>query len=185
MNRPDWEDAARRLQHNVAPNHQSGVNNNMGLTSRTSYDWDPFYNYPQYTVNEPQGSRRVNVGWERLSPPSHDFQNNQSTAEDPDGEPLEIDDEDPELTRKRKELREIEEQIMQKKFALALKQVEPFVKKTAPGFACNEQSSTHKGETLRDRVNAILQQRCSPSFLSKVSSSRHTQTQQCFRCFII
>ncbi|XP_026216659.1 zinc finger protein 318-like [Anabas testudineus] len=123
-------------------------------------------------INEPHGSRRVNVGWERLSPPSHDFQNNQSTAEDPDGEPLEIDDEDPELTRKRKELREIEEQIMQKKFALALKQVEPFVKKTAPGFACNEQSSTHKGETLRDRVNAILQQRCSPSFLSKSPKQR-------------
>lgn len=173
MNRLDWEDAVRRLQKNVDPNHQSDVNNSMGHTSRTNNLWENFRNYQMYTVNEPHVSMRVNVGWERLGPPSHDFQNKQSTVEDPDGEPLEMDDEDPELARKRKELREIEEQIMQKKVALALKQVEPFVKTTTLGVSCNEQSATRKGESLRDRVNVILQQRHCLSFLSKVSSRRH------------
>lgn len=173
MNRLYWEDAAGRLQKNVDPNHQSPVDNSMGHASTTTNLWENFSNYQTYTVNEPHVSMRVNVGWERPSPPSHDFQNKQSTFEDPDGEPLEMDEEDPELARKRKELKEIEEQIMQKKVALALKHVEPFVKKTTPGFSCSEQSATRKGETLRDRVNLILQQQHSLGFLSKVSSSHH------------
>lgn len=173
MNRLDWADAVRRLQRNVDPNHQSCVNNSMGHTSSTDNDWDTFYKYPRYIVNEPHGSMGVNVEWETLSPSSHNVQNKQSSKlEDPDGEPLEMDNEDPELARKRKELREIEEQIIRKKVALALKKVEPFVKKTS-GFSCDEVSATCIGETLRDRVNVILQQRHSLTFLSKVSSSSH------------
>lgn len=174
MNRLDWEDAARRLQTDVDPHHQGVDNNSMVHASRTNHPWLNFNTYQMYTVDEPHVSMSANVGWERLDPPSLDLQSKQSTVEDPDGEPLEIDEEDPELARKRKELREIEEQIMHKKVALALKHVEPFVKKTAPGFSSSEQSATCKGETLRDRVDVILQRQRSLSFLSKVSSGRRS-----------
>lgn len=171
MNPFDWEDALRRLQTHLVPNN-SGVNNSMENVLRTSNDCDTYCEYSRYTIDDPHNSTGVNVGWEEHSPASHNFYSKDLEVENPDGEPLEIDEEDAELARKRKELRVIEERIIFKRATLALKKVEPFVKNTTPpGLSCNEQSATCEGETLRDRVKLILQKRHSVSFLSKVSSS--------------
>ncbi|TKS69300.1 hypothetical protein D9C73_003364 [Collichthys lucidus] len=165
MNPLEWE-AIQRLQRNLDPNHQ---NNNMENTSGTPNDWDPYCQYSRYTVDEPQGSTGVDLGSEARSPPSHEFYTKGTEDEDPDGEPMA--DEDPELTRKRKELKAIEEQILRKKVAIALKKVEPFVKGTPPqGFSSSEESATFKSASLQDRVNVILQQRHPVSSLSKVQS---------------
>ncbi|XP_062289680.1 zinc finger protein 318-like [Scomber scombrus] len=170
MNPLHWEDNLWRLPRNLDPNHQSGVNNSSGSASTTR---DTYCQYSRYTVDEPHSSTEVNLGWNELNPPSHNFYSKESEAEDTDGAPLEMDEEDPELTRKRKELKEIEEQIMRKKFSIALKTVEPIIKKTmSHGYSSNEQSDTCKGETLRDRVNAILQQRHSLSFVTKSAKER-------------
>ncbi|XP_053189121.1 zinc finger protein 318-like [Scomber japonicus] len=170
MNPLHWEDNLWRLPRNLDPNHQSGVNYSSGSASTIR---DTYCQYSRYTVDEPHSSTEVNVGWNELNPPSHNFYSKESEAEDTDGAPLEMDEEDPELTRKRKQLKEIEEQIMRKKFSIALKTVEPIIKKTmSHGYSSNKQSDTCKGETLRDRVNAILQQRHSLSFVTKSAEKR-------------
>ncbi|XP_029286132.1 uncharacterized protein LOC115007228 isoform X2 [Cottoperca gobio] len=154
MNLLDW-DAIRAIQRNMHSNH---INNSMEHSSRTATEGDPHCEYPRHTVDEAQ------------SPSSHNFYINESEVADPDGEPLEMDREDPELARKQKELREIEERIMLKKAAIALKTVE--LKTTPADFSCNEQSAKCKGATLKDRVHVILQQRHPDSFLSKVWSPK-------------
>ncbi|XP_074487151.1 uncharacterized protein LOC141765116 [Sebastes fasciatus] len=158
------------MRRNLDPNHQTDVNNSMENASITNTEWDTFCKYLRHTVHEAKSSMGENVGWRGLSPPSRNFHiRRDSAVEDPDGDPLEIDEEDPELARKRKELREIEERIIFKRAAIALKTVEPFVKKTtAPDFPCNEQAASCEGATLKDRVNVILQQRHPASLLSKV-----------------
>ncbi|XP_056229039.1 uncharacterized protein LOC130167094 isoform X1 [Seriola aureovittata] len=172
MNPLDWEDAFRRLQRHLGPNN-SFVNNSMGNALKTNIDYDTYCEYSRHTVDEPQNSMGVNLGWEELSSSTLNFYSKEPEVEDPDGEPLEIDEEDSELVRKRKELREIEERIILKKAAIALKTVEPLVKKTTPpGLSCHEHSAKCKGETLRDRVNLILQQRHSLNFFSKVPSPK-------------
>ncbi|KAK2815599.1 hypothetical protein Q5P01_026066 [Channa striata] len=155
---PLYREDAQRLQINVHPDPHNFSNTTVGDASRSNNAWDSY-------------SCKLNVDWEGLSPSSHNFCNAQPQVEDPDGEPLEINEEDPELTRKRKELREIEEQILQKRVSLALKTVQPILMKTTPGYSCNEHSAASKGETLRDRVKVILQQRHSLSFL-KVQSPK-------------
>ncbi|KAM7418439.1 hypothetical protein PAMA_015860 [Pampus argenteus] len=114
----------------------------------------------QSGVNNSTGSTSTtsDTYCEYSSPPSRNFYSKESEAED---------EEDPELARKRKELQEIEERIMCKKVAIALKTVEPVAKKASPSFSCNDQSATCKGASLRDRVNAILEQRHSLIFLTK------------------
>ncbi|KAI9527978.1 hypothetical protein NQZ68_026020 [Dissostichus eleginoides] len=109
---------------------------------------------------------RVNVEHERLSPSFHNVYIKDSEVQDPDREPLPSDEEDPELSRKRKELREIEERIMFKKAAIALKAVEP----TLPNVSSN--AATCKGATLKDRVNVILQKRNPARFNSMFWSHR-------------
>lgn len=170
MNPIDWE-AIQRLQRSLDPKHQSGANDSMETASGINNDCDTYCQYSRYTVHEQQGCVGVDVGRKGLGPPSHSLYIRESEVEDPDGEPLEMDEEDPELSRKRKELQEIEEQILQKKVAIALKKVEPFVKETTPtGFPRNERWAKCHGATLKDRVNVILQQRHSFSVLTKVSN---------------
>uniref|UniRef100_UPI0037E9BD8E uncharacterized protein n=1 Tax=Semicossyphus pulcher TaxID=241346 RepID=UPI0037E9BD8E len=169
MNTLDW-DAIQRLQRALNTNQQSSVNNGFDNASETNNNQNTYCEYLRYTVDKPQSSVGVNVGWKEPCPASHDFYIQESEVEDPDGVPLVIEEEDSELARKRKELREIEEQIKQKKVAIALKKVEPFVKKASLGFSCNEESDPCEGPSLRDRVNAILQQRHPVSFRSKVRS---------------
>ncbi|KAK2919476.1 pinin-like [Channa argus] len=172
MNPLSWGDAVQRLQRNVHPSEQNCIN--MGNASSTNNECDPYCEYSRYTANEPHNTIEVNVDWEDLNPSSHNFCNMQPEFEDPDGEMLEMNNEDPELARKRQELKEIEEQIMQKKVALALKTVEPILMKTTPGFSGNQQLAACNGETLQDRVKRILQQRHSLSFLKVQSPKEKT-----------
>ncbi|XP_033480453.2 uncharacterized protein LOC117255546 [Epinephelus lanceolatus] len=173
MNPLDW-DAYRTPQRNLHPHHPSDVNNIMENTPRTNNKWDTYCEYSRHTVDEAHSSMMgVNVGRRVITPPLHNFYMKEPEVEDPDGEPLEMDEEDPELARKRKELREIEERIMMKKASIALKTVEPFGRKTTPpDYPHNEQSATCKHASLKDRVNEILRQRHPPGFFSKVHSLR-------------
>ncbi|KAF1395541.1 hypothetical protein PFLUV_G00012570 [Perca fluviatilis] len=170
MNPVDWDAILRTVQKNLDPIHQNYVNDSMENAPRTNNDRDTYCEYSRHTFDAPQSS----TGWEGVSPPlSLNLYIKDSEVEDPDGAPLELEEEDPELARKRKELREIEERILLKKAAIALKSVEPLVKKTTlSDSSCNEQSSACKGATLKDRVNVILQQRHPAGFLSKVRSPR-------------
>ncbi|KAA8594508.1 hypothetical protein FQN60_011643 [Etheostoma spectabile] len=166
MNPLDWDAILRIAHKNVDPNHQNYVNNSMENVQVTNNERDTF---------EASKVSQSSMGWDGVSPPlSLNLHIKESEVEDPDGAPIELEEEDPELARKRKELREIEERILFKKAAIALKTVETSVKKTTPSdLSCNEQSSACKGATLKDRVNVILQQGHSAGFLSKrMDSSR-------------
>lgn len=81
-----------------------------------------------------------------------------------DGKLFDTDPEDQDLTRKLKHLRELEERTMCRKASPACKPVsEPSL--GAPG----EHSCRRTGTSLKERVDAILQQRQSNGFLSQVS----------------
>ncbi|KAM3623979.1 uncharacterized protein V6R79_017619 [Siganus canaliculatus] len=175
MNPSDWRDASRRVR--VDPYHQVVVNNSTRNTSGTNRDWDAYHKYTTRTVHISQNELLgVDLGSQALSAPSDSFSTKESEEEDPDGEPYEMDPEDPELIRKRKELEAIEERIKQKKVSIALKTVTPFLKQLSPsGSASNDPSFVHEGPTLKERVNAILQKRHHFNFPSKSpkgSSSR-------------
>ncbi|KAK1886754.1 Regulatory protein RecX [Dissostichus eleginoides] len=163
---PIYWDAIRAIQRNLHPNHQNDINNSIEDAPRTNIEWDTYCEYSRHTVGEAQSSMRVNVEHERLSPSFHNVYIKDSEVQDPDREPLPSDEEDPELSRKRKELREIEERIMFKKAAIALKAVEP----TLPNVSSN--AATCKGATLKDRVNVILQKRNPARFNSMFWSHR-------------
>lgn len=80
---------------------------------------------------------------------------------------LEVKRMDVELARKRRELEEIEERIMHKKVAIALRQTKPpVVESQSSGFHAGFDQS--KGSSLRERVHRILQQRHPAGFLSQV-----------------
>ncbi|MEQ2198110.1 hypothetical protein XENOCAPTIV_008066 [Xenoophorus captivus] len=101
------------------------------------------------------------VACRELTPPSQNFP-------DPDGKPLNLEEEDPELTRKKRELQELHEQIINKKATIAIKAIEMIVKNPSETDAPDDDElETCRPETLRDRVKEILQQR-SFSFFSKV-----------------
>ncbi|XP_008292528.1 arginine/serine-rich protein PNISR-like [Stegastes partitus] len=163
MNPHEWKDAIQRLQRHFEPNHQSAVSNNVGNTSTSSNNWDAFCEYStRYGALEPHGS---NVGWTELGPPSGSDYRRSSEVEELDGGELEMNEQDKELVRKRQQLREIEERIIHKKASIALKTVGQLENNTTAGVSCD-------AETLRDRVNVILQQRCPLGFLSKVRSHK-------------
>lgn len=83
-----------------------------------------------------------------------------------DGASLEEERVDVELARKRKELEEIEERIMHKKVAIALKHAKPLVESLSSGFHAGFDPSDSL--SLRDKVHRILQQRHPAGFLSQV-----------------
>ncbi|XP_047434171.1 zinc finger protein 318-like isoform X1 [Mugil cephalus] len=154
MNPHEWHDPLQRLHGQT--NHQGG--------------WDSYYNYSSYSSSAEPHNR--GVGHKELSRPSHSVYSSRLKDGDPDGEPLEILEEDAELERKRKRLREIEEQIIYKKASLALKTIGSFVKEaTPPGDSCNKQP-----DTLKNRVNTILLQRHSPSFLPRARSQKERRS---------
>lgn len=79
---------------------------------------------------------------------------------------LEVEKVDVELARKRKELEEIEERIMHKKVAVALKHTKPLVESLSSGsHAVIDHGNS---SSLRDRVHQILLQRHPAGFLSQV-----------------
>lgn len=162
MNPLDWESTFGRLEIHLDPNN-SCVENSMGKHLRMNTDSSTYSECSGYTVEKPHNGMRLNVGWKDVSSCPPNFYRKEPGFDDPDGEPLEIEEEDSELARKQQELREIEERILMKRAAIALKAVEPYVNSPELG------SATCRGDSLRDRVNLILQQRHSVSFLSKVS----------------
>lgn len=167
---PVWEQ-----QKTLDATHLSTVNISMGSASRTTNKQDSHCEYTKFIVDEPHISFGMKAGTEQLSPPLHNWRSEESAAEDPDGKPLEMEEEeeDPELVRKRKELKAIEEKIMLKKAAIALKMVTPFVKTlNLPGLTCDEQSAEHNGTSLRDRVNAILHQHHPPNYRRSKAQSK-------------
>lgn len=153
MNPLYWGDALQRLQTDIMENG-----------SETDNIWHIPCQYQRYAADEPQNRPQG------LCPPAYNFHVRESEVDDPDGEPLEIDEEDPELIRKQRELREIEEQIMHKKYVIALKAVQPCAETSSPAFPPDEPSVTCSGAALKDRVNVILRQRRPVSFLSNVSN---------------
>lgn len=157
MNPHDWGNAYGGLEKHP---YNSCVQNSMGQPFGMSTNSSQYCDYSRYTVEKPH-----NGTWKDISSTPADFYREEPRFDDPDGEPLDIEEEDSELARKRQELREIEERILMKRASIALKAVEPFANNP-------EQSSTRHGESLRDRVNLILQQRHSVNFLSKVSRNR-------------
>ncbi|XP_041839738.1 uncharacterized protein LOC121638810 [Melanotaenia boesemani] len=136
----------QRLQTHPDVDHQSGVNNSMELTGINS-DWDTYCQYSRYTAVE---MRSNSERWGEANPPSQSY----------GVDSLVMDVEDFELVRKRKELQEIEERIMQKKTAIAIKTVGLLVKNPTPaGVSSDEQLNMCTAETLKNRVKKILQQR--------------------------
>lgn len=139
----------------------------MDSASGTDIYWHAYSRYSKYTDDEPQNRLLgVKLGSERYGFPSQNFYTNESELEELDGEPMQMDEDDPVLPRMQKELREQEEQILCKKFAPALKPV----KLLSPALTSNEQSDTYNGASLKDKVNFILQQRRTLSFDSEVSN---------------
>ncbi|XP_037328502.2 serine/arginine repetitive matrix protein 1-like [Pungitius pungitius] len=173
MNPDDWNYAANEsLQRRLIPDHRTEVNS-RGVNSVTSDEWQTFCRHARHTVDEAQSLMGGNVAREQLCVSSHDFYINDAEADDPDGESLEVDEEDPELRRKRKQLQEIEEQIMFKRASIALKTVEPLLKKTtSPDIDSYSESATRNVASLKDRVNLILQQHRPSRFLSTVRSPK-------------
>lgn len=124
-----------RKQTRMDPDLQRGVENPHGRGS--------------YLAAEPPGSRGFG-GREAPGP-------RPPSCEDPDGDPL--DEEDPELARKKKMLLKLNEKILHKKAAIAIKAVKASVKDPpVPDDPRGEQTDVSKGGALRDRVTQILVQ---------------------------
>lgn len=170
MNPLDWGGTFRTQRRNLDSAHQTVVDSSMENASAADIYWATHCNYARYAADEPQTMPPgASLGSKGLCQPLHNSYEQEVDLEDPSGKPFEM-DEDPELRRKREQLREIEERIICKKVSIALKTVKPLVEETSvTGFSSNEQSATCKGATLKDRVNAIIQQRHPASFLPKVS----------------
>lgn len=103
----------------------------------------------RYLAAEPPGSR-VLGGRETPGPPP-------PRCEDTDGDPL--DEEDPELARKKKMLQKLNEKILHKKAAIAIRTVKVSMKDPPEADGCRgEQTNLSEGGSLRDRVTQILLQ---------------------------
>lgn len=151
MNHFDWEDSVQRWQNGLGTHEEedSGwMEDPCGTHSpRTYYQ-------SRDAADDPANRPNVQSGAAGQCPSTME------TADPSDGIPF---DSDHELTRKIKELRKLEEKIRSKKVELGCKAAAE-----ASPAACEEELDTCTGPSLKDRVDAILQQRQSKGFLSKV-----------------
>ncbi|RVE76557.1 hypothetical protein OJAV_G00009750 [Oryzias javanicus] len=137
MNPHDWSDSVQRLHPFSEAHHLRDA----GSSERV-----------------PWSEAELDLHRERLCgsdprKPSPPIQNrNEFEPGYPDGEPMVLEEEDPELQRRKKELQEIEERIMYKKAFIAVKTIGLLEKKSL-----DKQLNTDQGETLKERVTAILQ----------------------------
>lgn len=170
MNHLDWGDAVRRSHtyRAILDTINQTDKRNMHNASETDNDRIIYCPYSSYTFGGPQNGHLARA--EGHCPPPHNFDIKDSECDSPDGKPFEIEEEDPELTRKRKELKQIEDQIVQKKFAIALKTGKQHLEPSLPVCASNQWSDRCTLPALKDRVNAILQRQQPVGFLSKVSN---------------
>lgn len=133
MNPTDQEYFDWRQQRDMDPRQQwTGLGEKTGNAWRT--DRDPYCDYVGCSLRDPPTSvGRTNEEWEQHSPSSQKRYSVDSAAftpdrnTDPEGEPVTLSDEDEELTRKKRELQLIEEQIILKKASIALKKIEPLL----------------------------------------------------------
>lgn len=142
MNPPQWDDGRRRQE--LKPQHLKSI---LKKVSKPDDDWRRYSQCPGPAGDEPS---TVQQGFGPVTDRAH----------------LEAERVDVELARKRKELEEIEERIMHKKVAIALKQATPLVESLSSGFSVGSDQSN--SSSLRDRVHRILQQRHPAGFLSQV-----------------
>lgn len=146
---PQWDDG-RRWQE-VKPQHLKSI---LKKVPKPADDWHQCSQSPGQAVHEPSTMLQgFAVGQQRHDPVT-------------DGVGLEVERVDVELARKRKELEEIEERIMHKKVAIALKQAKPLVESLSSGFYAGIDHSNSL--SLRNRVHQILQQQHPAGFLSQV-----------------
>lgn len=163
MSHFDWEDSAQRWQNGMKTHQKdSGWMESPGGTrnSRT------FYQSRADTADDPPHRLTVQRGPAGQCPSTNDFHVEKAQLCEPDGNPFDADQMDYELTRKIKELRKLEESVRRKKGEIACEAVvEPL-----PAAPNEEPETCTSGAALKDRVDAILQQRQSNGFLSKVRS---------------
>lgn len=163
MNHFEWEDSVQRWQNGMKTHQKdSGWMESPGGThnSRT------FYQSRADTADDPTNRLTVQSGPAGQCPSTNSFHMENTQLCEPDGNPFDADQMDYELTRKIKELRKLEESIRRKKGETACKTVvEPL-----PAASREEPETCTTGVTLKDRVDAMLQQRQSNGFLSKVRS---------------
>lgn len=124
-----------------------------------SFHWDDELGRLQRKVDKPtfhsssNDTFGLNVRWKE---PPEDHQES-------DRDPLQLDEEDPELARKRRQLREIEEEIVRRRASIALRTV-------GLNTTDRDEQPAPCGAALRDRVTEILRRRqSSVSSLSSVS----------------
>lgn len=163
MNHFDWEDSVQRWQNGMKTHQKdSGWMESPGgrHNSRT------FYQSRADTADDPPSRLTVQSGPAGQCPSKNNFHIEKAQLCEPDGNPFDADQMDYDLTRKIKELRKLEESIRRQKGEIGCKTVvEP------SAAACDEEPGIcTTGATLKDRVDGILQQRQSNSFLSKVRS---------------
>lgn len=155
MNPLDWENSVRRWQSsiNTHQKHSVRMENYSGTNVSQTY-----YHYRADTVDDPPNRQSGPAG---QCPFTNNFHMEKAELFDADGKPFDPNQEDHELSRKLKELRKIKESITCKEGAIACKTV---LESSLAAF-----DEEMERCTLKDRVNVILQQRQSSSFLSKVS----------------
>lgn len=139
---PKWDDGRRRQK--LKPQHLKSI---LKKVPKPADDRGRYSQSPGPPVDEPSAMQQG------LDPVI-------------DGACLEVERVDVELARKRKELEEIEERIMHKKVAIALKQAKPLVESLSSGFHTGFDQSN--SSSLRDRVHRILQQQHPAGFLPQV-----------------
>lgn len=162
MNPFDWEDSVRRWPGSMDTHQKDSgrVENTPGTHGSRSH-----YQHTADTVHDPPNRLTVQSGPAGHCPSTNNFPVEKAEPFDPDGKSFDTDQEDHDLTRKLKELRKIEESIRCKEVAIACKTV------LKPSLGASDgELDRCSGPTLKDRVNAILQQRQPNSFLSKVSN---------------
>lgn len=144
-----WDDGRRRQEpkpHNLKSILKKGT--------KTDDDWRRCSQNPGPAGEEPSNARHGFTAGE------------QSLGLVTDDARLATEIVDMELARKRKELEEIEERIVHKRVAIALKQAKPLVESLSSGLPVGFGQSS--SASLRDRVHRILQQRHPAGFLSQV-----------------
>lgn len=161
MNHFDWEDSVRRGHISIKTQQKDSMENPGGTHGSRSY-----YQYRADTLDGPADRlQTVQSASAGRCPSTNNVHLEKAELFHPDGKPLDPDQEDHEFTRKLKELRGTEESIRCKKAAVGCKTgLEP----SPP--ASGEASDRCTRPTLKDRVDAILQQRQSSGFLAKVSN---------------
>ncbi|XP_030207773.1 filaggrin isoform X3 [Gadus morhua] len=183
MNPPYWDRLPRARYDHDRP-QCPGTEQDMGQYTFNYNDQHYHQDHYRYHQREPQRpTRRMDYGQHSIpspspSPgliscrePSVDLGSDRTVI--PDGPSVELAEIDNELERKKKKLEEIENRIIRKKAAIALKKILPYLRKTdeLSDNPLDDQKdlvesclTTTNESSLKERVNSILQLRKSLGF---------------------